>query len=131
MQKANNHCRANSNAGYASIALGGDDIGNNYKNNKFALEYKYARPLSEDIWNLYKDNKSSFHNKDSYATTRKNTYTEYLNDEGRSYSQNWAKGRGAISIGSERWLTETGQRGNGNAVACEGNYSAALKGRDR
>ncbi len=114
---------ADSNAtGYASIALGGDDLGSD------ASTYKYARPLSKEVWQLYRSNLRDFHNQESYATTKNTntTYEQYLSDSGNTYSQNWAKGRGAISIGSRTIAYGDGSTSIGTLSIAKGNYSTAM-----
>uniref|UniRef100_Q0I4Z9 Autotransporter adhesin n=1 Tax=Histophilus somni (strain 129Pt) TaxID=205914 RepID=Q0I4Z9_HISS1 len=114
---------ADSNAtGYASIALGGDDLGDN------ASTYKYARPLSQEVWNLYRSNLSDFHNTENYATTKNAnpTYAQYLQDSSNTYSQNWAKGKGAISIGSRTIAYGNGSTSIGTLSIAKGDYSTAM-----
>uniref|UniRef100_Q0I566 Autotransporter adhesin n=1 Tax=Histophilus somni (strain 129Pt) TaxID=205914 RepID=Q0I566_HISS1 len=106
--------------GYASISIGGDDVGASKD------QYKYARALSQTVWELYRDNKSNFNNADNYATTSQNTYQQYLADGRKSYSQNFARGRGAISIGARTIAYGDGATALGTLSIAKGNYATSI-----
>ncbi|WP_249961368.1 YadA-like family protein [Histophilus somni] len=106
--------------GYASISIGGDDVGASKD------QYKYARALSQTVWELYRDNKSNFNNANNYATTSQNTYQQYLADNRKAYSQNFARGRGAISIGARTIAYGDGATALGTLSIAKGNYATSI-----
>ncbi|MFY1027995.1 YadA-like family protein [Actinobacillus seminis] len=120
--------------GESSISIGSDNIAkgiNRYQN-------PYAdKPLSYDIWKLFKENSSKFNYTDEYAatdsgntSTDKTEYEKYLKmtsgSKVNTKTHNWAYGASSIAIGSRNVAYGDNSVAMGSASIAKGHYSTAL-----
>ncbi|OZN25206.1 hypothetical protein CFY87_05230 [Actinobacillus seminis] len=76
--------------GDSAIAIGSDNVPNSKKG------------LSKDVWKLYYDNRKDFNYTNEYAAVKEvnSDYSKYIADPTKFKTHTWARGNGAIAIGS-------------------------------